>query len=313
MFFFFVLKLIGFFTSILVLNRWINRLLNQWQLFDSKYLPCFASGWLVYLAIYVIGRGVAAPIDLVHNIYTLLSFSIPLFASGLWCLRLEKKRGNEREFIRSFRILDRYTMLLLVSFVVSAIYVGPYLEFPSDPIEHLYRIQAWEKAAQLDHEGYHYSLSRFIYFFEHWMLKSTSLDLGERSGLVLLSPLLQGMLFWQFIRITKLLINSTVLGWLGGIMSLGYFGYSAISFYRYTVLAGALLAFIVCLDGFVLIIATFLKEKFRYLFLLPPLLYFCQQKYNNGGNRKKSFAIYFYCRRYCIFAGKITSKKLYCN
>jgi hypothetical protein len=269
---FFILQLIGFFISIILLNHWINLLLTKRIFFDLKYLPCFGWGWFVYLVIYMIGRWVSAPVESVRIIYTAMALLIPALAgvSYLWNPHASVWQRRRKDLP-----LDRWTLLLVAAFIGGMIYVGPYLEFPSDPVEHLILIQGWEKIRWMNYAESDAYSSRFIYFFEHWLLQPSGLSFGNRTGLLFLSPLLQGILFWQFIRLTKILTNSTVLSWLGGLMSLGYFGYSAVSFYRYTVLAGALLAYTVFLEGLILIICTFSKEEWRHLFLLPPLLIFC--------------------------------------
>ena len=280
---FFILQLIGFFVSIILLNHWVNLVLTRrpfFDFFEFKYLPCFAWGWFVYFSIYMIGRWSSAPVESVHMIYTAMALLIPTLA-GVWYLFLPQASVWQRQ--RRDLPLDPWTMLVVGAFIGGMIYVGPYLEFPSDPLEHLYRIQAWEKAQSMNYIGYDETfLSRFIYFFEHWLLQHSGLSLGDRTGLALLSPVLQGLLFWEFIRLTKLLTNITALSWFGGILSWGYLGYHSISFYRYTVLSGSFLAYLVCLEGLTLIIAVFLNEQWRYLFLLPPLLIFCWKNHEQA-------------------------------
>lgn len=270
---FFVLQTTGFFISVILLNHWVNLLLIRRTFFELKYLPCFAWGWFVYLAIYMIGRWASASVESVRLIYTAMALLIPTLAGVGYLSNPHASMWQRR---RRDLPLDLGTMLLVSAFIGGMIYVGPYLEFPSDPVEHLYRIQAWEKVLRMNYnaDDYSESVSRFAYFFEHWLLQPSHISLGNRTGLLLLSPILQGMLFWQFIRLTKLMTNQTTLSWLGGLMSLGYFGYSAASFYRYTVLGGALLAYLIFLEGLILIISFYLKEEWRYLFLLPPLLVF---------------------------------------
>ena len=275
---FFVLQFLGFFISVILLNHWVNLLLTRRSFFAFKYLPCFGWGWCIYLIIYMIGRWMSAPVESVRLFYTGIALLVPTLA-GVWYL--SNPHASVWQQQRIDLPLDPWTLLLVGAFIGGMIYVGPYLEFPSDPVDHLALIQTWEKARWMHNNDIYvgnYS-SRFIYFFEHWLLQPSGLSFGNRTGLLLLSPVLQGILFWQFIRITKVLTNNTVLSWLGGLMSLGFFGYNAVSFYRYTVLAGTLLAYIIFLEGLILIIGSFSKEEWRYLFLLPPLLIFCWQNH----------------------------------
>jgi hypothetical protein len=225
----------------------------------------------------MIGRWMSAPVESVRLFYTGIALLVPTL-SGVWYLSNPHASVWQRQ--RIDLPLDPWTLLLVGVFIGVMIYVGPYLEFPSDPVDHLAFIQSWEKARWMNYiySDSYYS-SRFVYFFEHWLLQPSGLSFGNRTGLLFLSPALQGILFWQFIRITKILTNNTILSQLGGLMSLGFFGYNAISFYRYTVLAGTLLAYIIFLEGLILIISSFSKEEWRYLFLLPPLLAFCWQNH----------------------------------
>lgn len=265
----FIPLLLATFASILILNYWINAILQSFFPFESKYLPFFSWGFLVYFSVYRITRYFPAPTESVRAIYTFIAIFVPLIAL------IHNTSRSELYFRIKKSIFEEYwTVCLILVFLLCMILVGPYLEFPADSIIHLQRIQAWEAVIQMNY-GRHYTIySRFAYFFEHWLLKPSSLDLGNRSGILLLIPLLQTILFFQFIRITRILTQSQILGLFGGVISLGYFGYSAFSFYRYTALSGAGLAFICCFDGFILIIAAFSKEKIRYLLLLPPILLF---------------------------------------
>ncbi|MGD1862014.1 MAG: hypothetical protein ACFB0E_18855 [Leptolyngbyaceae cyanobacterium] len=264
--------LVGFLASLGMFKVIVNTPLRQKFNFEEHYLPQLSWGLLIYFLIFKVARWCAAPSKLIRVGYETLAIA-SLISLVIWlcwqCFSLEHRSFLINRFERKKTFLS---ILLVFLFMVS---LGAYLEFPSDSIFHLNSIQAWEKVTLMDFGLGSKTYDRFIYFFQHWLLGYSDLNLGVRSGLVLWGAALQTMLFWQFVRLTRLLTNSIVLGWFGGLMSLGYFGYSAFSFYRYTAFGGATIAQICCTEGFILIFAAFVKEEIRYLILLPPILFFC--------------------------------------
>ncbi|MBF0280914.1 MAG: hypothetical protein HQM13_24185 [SAR324 cluster bacterium] len=168
-------------------------------------------------------------------------------------------------------------MLLTGLFVGIMVYIGPFLEFPSDPLYHLSATQSWETARSLDVvEDRH---SHFVYFVNHWLLQPSNISWGERAGVTLLTALLNGILFLSFIRFTKLFSKKNYIGWSGAIASLGFFGTSIFSYYRYYVLADSFIAYLVFMEALFLVSGFFISERFRYLVLLPLLMAFCWQNH----------------------------------
>lgn len=271
---FFLCRLTGFFLSVLFVNHWINCLFSQTRFYDSRALPKFAWGWLLYFFIYFIGFITASSVDLIRIIFTGLSFSIPLMGAILFISNLNIIKLKKYQFAYS----TRNELLLTFLLIMGLLYIGPYLEFPSDPVEHLIRIQSWESVNVIN-QNTSFNQDRFIYFLNHWLLQGTGVDLGNRSSIHLLSALLAGMLFWQFTQLTKFFLTSPKYAWLGGILSLGLFGTNLFSFYRYYVLAPSFVAYLVFLEMVILISFFFFKEQFRYIALLPPLLIFCWQNH----------------------------------
>ncbi|MEA5469893.1 hypothetical protein, partial [Spirulina sp. 06S082] len=271
MLFFFFLQFFTFFFSLLVLNHGINQFILKRSGFESASLPVFAWGWLIYFLIYIVSRWLAVPVEPIRNIFTGMAFSIAIAGGIVWFFRPHCSFWQQR---RQDLPLDLGTLAFLFCFVIAMLYIGPYLEHPSDSVDYFYRIQAWEKAKFMNY----FSENRYVTFatfYEHWLLQSSGLSYGERLGLTFVSALTQGILFWEFIRIARFITHNLPLSWLASLMSLGYFGYDAISFYRYSVFSGPMLSYIIYLEALVLIIALFLKEQWRYLLFLPPLLWFC--------------------------------------
>jgi hypothetical protein len=276
----FPLQLVGFGLSLVLLSGAINRRLrHRFPWLEPAYLPAVAWGWCVYLALYLAARALAAPVEPVRASFTALALGVPLAAAGLAVARRRRPTApparGPAECLR-----DRATLVLVAAFVAGMVVVGPYLEFPTDPVGYLYRVQAWEKVRWADYAWEH--AGRFAPFAEHWLLRPSGIDAGDRAGLAWLSALMQGVLLWQVIRLGTLLTGEAVWGWLAGLLSLGYLGYDALSFYRYVVLAGPLLSYIAFLEGLILVVGAFVRGDWRYGLLLPPILLLSWTSHEQG-------------------------------
>ncbi|NEO25439.1 MAG: hypothetical protein F6K03_00710, partial [Kamptonema sp. SIO4C4] len=269
---FFYLQLLSYFFSVLVLTHGVNQLVlrvARSQL-DSRYLPCFAWGWVIYFLIFMLGRWADAPVELIRGIFTGMAFILSIVGAIEWWLKPQFAFWTQR---RQELPIDRGTLLVTGLFIGIMIYIGPYLEFPSDPLDYLYRVQAWEKVRFMDY-AYHPATTSAA-FTEHWLLLPSGISFGERGALAVLSAVQQGILFWEFIRIAYLLTGKRTVSILGAVLSLGTFGYFGISFYRYTVFSGSMFAYHVYLEALVLIFAIFLTERWQYLLFLPLLMWVC--------------------------------------
>ena len=265
----FFLQLLAFFFSLLFLNHGINRLILKHSGLESRFLPVFAWGWCCYFLIYIASRQLGLSVEPIRTLFSGVAFTVAIAGGIWWILQPERSLWQQRQQELPF---DIGTLVFLFCFLVAMIYIGPYLEHPSDSVDYFYRIQAWEKARFMNY-GIDNRYVTFSTFYEHWLLRSSALSYGERLGLAFVSAITQGILLWEFIRIARLITHNIPMSLLASLMSLGYFGYDAISFYRYSVFSGPMLAYIIYLETLVLILALFLKEQWRYLLLLPPLLW----------------------------------------
>ncbi|MBP0018746.1 MAG: hypothetical protein J7647_14520 [Cyanobacteria bacterium SBLK] len=265
----FFLQFFAFFFSLLVINHGVNQLILKHFGLESRFLPVFAWGWCFYFFIYILGRRLGTPVEPIRMMFATIAFSVAMTGGVWWILQPQRSFWQER---KQDLPLDRVTIVFLLCFLVAMIYIGPYLEHPSDSVDYFYRIQTWEKARFM-----HYRTdSRYVTFatfYEHWLLQPSALSYGKRLGLSFVSAITQGILLWEMIRVARLIVNNVPVSLFAGLMSLGYFGYDAISFYRYGVFSGPMMAYIIYLETLVLIIALFLKEQWRYLLFLPPLLW----------------------------------------
>jgi len=182
----FVFQLFCFFLSILIITRWVNRLLNLTHLFSYQYLPCMAWGWFIYFIIYFFAVLIGTSVAAVHHIFVVLSLGVP----GIAAVQLFINFFQHRQLItlpKQFPF-DKGTWILVFGFVGIMMYVGVYLEFPSDPLAHLKNIQFWGNATQLQTSGNSIFTTtyRFIYFLYHWLLQETNIIEGDRSGIIVI-------------------------------------------------------------------------------------------------------------------------------
>jgi hypothetical protein len=265
----FVVQLTAFALSLVLLSRWVNRILESRDWVSRRYLPWVSWGWCVYLVPYLVGRWAVAPVEGLRYLYVAIAFGVAVGGGAGWLVA--RARGEPRRWPPD-PALGGPTVLVVLVFVAFMVGVGPYLEFPTDPLSYLYGIQAWEKARWLDYDFYY--AARAAAFVDHWLLQPSGVEDGDRTGLTILSALMQGLLFWQVIRLGTLLTGEAMWGWLAGLLSLGYFGFGPISFYRYVVFSGPMAAYIAYLEGLVLLVAAFRSQEWRYLPLLFPILLF---------------------------------------
>ncbi len=272
---FFLIRLAAYLLSLLVLGRGLNHLLHRYGRLERCYLPVWSWGWGVYFGLYSLGRLLGLPVETVRLLYTGLALTVALGAIAWGAREAIIPPGRSANAKRLGRTAawpwPALTLTLLGLCTLSFILVGPYLEFPADSVSYFYRIQAWEKARFMDYAGLG-SYSNFAGFSTHWLLQGSGMDRGDRTAAGILAALYQSLLLWQSVRLGYLVTQSHPWSWLAGLLSLGYFGYDAISFYRYTTFAGALLAQIFYLEALPLIFAFFGHERWRYLVLLLPLL-----------------------------------------
>lgn len=277
-------QLFGFLASLMILSSLVNFALVRWLHFSPKYLPWFAWGWVVYFLIYILSRQWPAPVQAVEFLFSGMALGIPLLF-GVWKVF---RKGTEPFLLCPSKNLlwEKGTWVFIGVFGSVMLYVGPYLEFPSDPLFHAEAIQSWEAARWMDSvdkmipHGKRYS--HFAYFIYHWLLTPSDVSFGGQSGLAFLCAVLQSLLLLGFIRFTRLFTDNSWVGWFGGVASLGLFGIGIFSFYRYYILADSLISYLVFLEALALVCCFFLKERIRYLLLLPPLVVFCWFNHRQG-------------------------------
>jgi len=123
---------------------------------------------------------------------------------------------------------------------------GAYLEFPSDPWEHVRRIYAWDNIATLDRNGFG---DRFSYFW-NWTRIGRLAPVHRRPALALLSGFYQLLLAYQLHRVARRLGASPAWAKVQVLAAVMLFGHY-FSFFRYFALASTSLAYVAYLRALI--------------------------------------------------------------
>lgn len=131
--------------------------------------------------------------------------------------------------------------------VLAALFIlpGAYLEYPSDPWEHVRRIYEWSTVERLDDHG---TAGKFAYFWGWTWLGALPIS-ARPAGLAAYSAFWQLLLAWQFYRLARALGFSR--GWSAAqvVGTVALFGTNLFGFYRYYALSSTPLAYIAYLYG----------------------------------------------------------------
>lgn len=213
----------------------------------------FSNGWGFFipaLSVYLVAWGLDVSALVTRNIVFVLNLAIAgLFAVYLWKIRKEIS-GSE------FAFWAGLFLLLLIP--------GAYLEFPSDPWEHVRRIFLWDNAVGTAHGSlkfkYAYFLNWSTIFWVPFEQRHLAFDV--------LSAFWQWIFAFQVYRFCRRLGFE---GWWGRLQVLGViclFGVNVFSI-RYYALSTIPLAYVGYLGALGLFIDAFKQGKYRVLLLLP--------------------------------------------
>lgn len=208
----------------------------------------FRQGWrffLPYLALYLAFRAGGWPTTLLRSLFELLHVALLLLLLRYaWARRSEIRAGDVA-----------FWLSLAALFVLP----GVYLEFPSDPWEHLNRIYLWTKAPSVGDHGF---ADRFAYFWD-WSLVGRVPIPHRRLALSLLAGVYQMLIAFQFSRLARRLGASP--GWAkaqvaGTLLLFGHY----FSFYGYFALASTSLAYIAYLRALVVGLDAVERRRYRF-------------------------------------------------
>ncbi len=273
----FLVQLVGFVVTVILVSTWCNRLIQKWFRIESNTLPVFSWGIFLFFIVYLLGNLSRVPVDFVRGLYNAFLIIVPLtFLGWRWWTSTKSLFPFSKNFPLSRSSEQYWKAGLTAIFVAVSAYVGVYLEFPSDPIYHLSFIQNWEAIVTFQDAPLMQREGRFSYFLNHWLLSRSESDQLSRWEMDMLAATLGGMLFWSYLhwathfRLSKLTLVVV------GLFSIFAFGNSVFSFYRYYPLGSNLLTFVVFVEMMIFtMFEVFYRRRIHFLVLSIPLLLIC--------------------------------------
>jgi hypothetical protein len=211
---------------------------------DSKFKDLlssyFRSGWLFflpYLVLYLAFWAFNAPVHLLLKVFYILHI---LHIVGLGCFIYSK--------CRFINLKDLFFWAAIFSLFFN---VGAYLEFPSDPWDHLFRIFQWENINQIHQANSNY---KFAYFFGFSILGQLD-PTNHKFGLDGYHTFWAILTTIQFYKLALNTINGKAWAKLATTCVLVMLGNSSFSFFSYYGISSTMLsmiAFLAALNTLVL-------------------------------------------------------------
>ncbi len=218
------------------------------KIIDKISVNLFRDGvsfFIPYLAVYLFGWVLNLKISIILSIFTVLHVGFCLLFL-LFCLKR----------ISSFQVFDVLFWLLIFLLLFLP---GAYLEYPSDPWEHVRRIFSWTSATTI---GEHDLRGKFSYFFFWSFLRFIPL-LSRREALDLLSACSQLLLAYQLYLFARTLRFSKWSAYVHVIAFFCIFGTSSFGV-RYYALSSTIIAYAAYFRALTVLIELFSGQSSRW-------------------------------------------------
>ncbi|MBF0361088.1 MAG: hypothetical protein HQK49_08760 [Oligoflexia bacterium] len=249
---------INIFLSIVLISSTVNYLVAR---FLSKceliFLPKFSYGALIYFLLFFVLR--AKHMEVAVAITFFKYFSITL--NFLYII------VSRKNLFKNFNLLLFSVTISIFIFFLS---IGPFHEYPADPVQHLLTISKCFAAKTLDE----IQISHFNYFLSLLMIGKIDF-VSNYFCLKIYSALVQTCLFYLFYRFTFLLTKNIHLSFAGALLSLCYFGTNVFSFYQYYTFAKSFFAYFAYIECMIIFVELLRSKKFSYLLYMFPVLLVC--------------------------------------
>ena len=228
------------------INKTISSFCHRYQDFAGQY---FGSGWaffLPYLFLYLLFWTADWPIQTLTAIFYCLHFihAIGIFHFG--CLKFQANKWRTALFWAALASLFFNT--------------GTYLEFPSDPWEHFWRISQWQNIEKISDATANY---KFAYFFGYTLIGWTepSMRLIALDFYFTFWSLLLALQFYRLALKSSIHEPWAKLAVVGTILLMGN---SSFGFYRYYGISSTMLSTIAFLAGIVATIDYARSKKISF-------------------------------------------------
>ncbi|MBF0208932.1 MAG: hypothetical protein HQK53_18885, partial [Oligoflexia bacterium] len=221
----------------------------------------FSYGFVLYFLLFQALRSAGVTTLVAVAVFNVVAALLNLLFAILF---LKTGSGGESPK-RAFAIVGVH--LLIFTFFL---FVGPYHEYPSDPVQHFKFISQVGYSKNLSE----IPLNFFNYFFIYLLTGKVDL-LTHYYNLSIYSALVQTALFYLFYRLTFTVLPKRSLAVTAAILSLCYFGTNIFSFYRYYPFAKSFFTYFAYLESMIVLIETIKTKRIMLLSLILPMIAYC--------------------------------------
>ncbi|MBF0299330.1 MAG: hypothetical protein HQK51_11455 [Oligoflexia bacterium] len=264
------LSLINLFLSLITISIGTKFLLKTFT--PSVYtnnLPIFSIGLFLYCILFHLLRSINLEVN--KAILTFNTLAIFANFSFLLIKTLKIFFFTNKKVTHIFQKdnID-FTLLSLIIFsLIFSLIIGPYHEYPSDPIQHLKFISMYFYTINLQD----IPVSHFSYFFSSMAIGKIDF-ITNYFNLNLYSAVTQTILLSLFYRLTFVLTKNKSLSAVCALLSLVFFGTNIFNFYRYYTFSKTFFTYYAYIEAMILLIESVrIKRISPLVWLLPPLFY----------------------------------------
>lgn len=260
---------LGFLFSLLFLSLDLRFFLKKY-IKNLNFLPLLSSGLFFYFLLFHILRFFntnTADAIFYFKVVSILIILINIIIFLIYCY----SHRSKKEIVMKFGIIGELPLIsILLLIFVFFFYIGPYHEYPSDPVQHLLLISKCFFSKSLKE----IPITHFSYFFTLVLIGKIDFT-SHYLNLSFYSALVQTTLFFLFYKLTYVISKNKHVALAGAIFSLGYFGTNVFSFYRYYTFAKTFFAYIAFLEAMIILVESMRMRRLSVIFFSFPLIVFC--------------------------------------
>ncbi len=221
---------------------------------NNQISPSFSYGLFLVTITFLTLNWFNVPINTINNTIIFI-FGL----ANLVYLSILLKRGKEW---RTKLSCHKEIVIISIIFFTVLLYVGAYIEYPSDPVVHLKHINYFLRNNQSSIPTNSLFAEKYspLYYLSALFFKYSNPLYENRIILDFYAAIMSCVLLFSFYRLYLFVFESKEIIIWGCLFSLLFLGTSIFSYYRYYVLSNALFNYVIYLEALLFIIG-FIKEK----------------------------------------------------
>ena len=248
----------------------------------------FSSGWLFFL-----------PYLIFYNIFWITNLPVPTLLDLFFILHLLNFTGFVYFAFLKYSLI-KFNDLIFWAAIISLFYnTGAYLEFPSDPMSHLFRIFQWEHVDNFINADA-FAKVKFSYFFGYSILKYFD-PIRYKLGLDLYHTFWGLLLSLQFYKLALSTLKNEAWAKLAVCCIIFMLGNSSFNFFCYYGISSTMLAMIAFLAALNLLILNNQKNTNGIILIVLALIL-------GISNHLQSFLLFISCGLGVFFHLQISTK-----